>query len=45
MDYSVLAVDIKRTRPIILKLKAKLREERAIEEAKKIRILYRLQSV
>jgi hypothetical protein len=33
-----------RTRPIILKLKAKLREERAIEEAKKIRILYRLQS-
>ena len=29
-----------RTRATILKLKAKLREEGAIEEAKKIRILY-----
>jgi hypothetical protein len=40
-DYAVLAVDIKlRTRPTNIKLKAKLRKEREIEETQKIRIFY-----
>ena len=34
-----------RIRPRKSKLKAKLREEKAIEEAKKIRVLYYLQTV